>query len=94
MTAAASDFERAVAHVLSGLRAGDVVTYGEVAEEAGYRGRARSVGHVLATSHGRYAWWRVVAANGRLVPGNEAEHEHMLAEEGVQCRNGRVMLRR
>ena len=90
----ASDFEQAVDRVLLGLRAGDVATYGEIAEEAGFRGRARAVGRVLATSAGRYPWWRVVAANGRLVPGHEAEHERMLAAEGVSCRNGRVLPRR
>jgi alkylated DNA nucleotide flippase Atl1 len=35
-------------------------------------------------------WWRVVNANGRLVPGHEVEQARLLAAEGVQCRGGRV----
>jgi alkylated DNA nucleotide flippase Atl1 len=83
-------FEEAVDAVLRPIPRGDVVTYGEVAEEAGFPGRARAVGHMLAASGGRYPWWRVVAANGRLVPGHEAEHARHLREEGVDAVDGRV----
>ena len=57
-------FDDAVDRVLRALRVGEVVTYGEVAAEAGYPGAARAVGRFLATSGGRYAWWRVVTASG------------------------------
>ena len=87
---AGDDFETAVAAVLHALEPGDVVTYGEVATEAGYPGRARAVGRILATSGGAYPWWRVVNASGRLVPGHEDEHARRLAAEGVELRNGRV----
>lgn len=83
-------FDTAVAKVLDALEPGDVVTYGEVATEAGYPGRARAVGRLLSTSDGAFAWWRVVTASGRLVPGHEAEHARRLVEEGVEIRNGRV----
>jgi methylated-DNA-protein-cysteine methyltransferase-like protein len=83
-------FEDAVARVLLALRPGDVVTYGEVAVEAGYPGAARAVGRILAVSGGRYPWWRVVTASGRLVPGHEEEHARRLTTEGVALRNGRV----
>jgi methylated-DNA-protein-cysteine methyltransferase-like protein len=79
-----------VAAVVVGLRSGEVVTYGEVAAEAGRPGAARAVGQVLATSGGELPWWRVVTANGRLVPGNEAEHERLLRAEGVEVRSGRI----
>ncbi|HEX2575337.1 MAG TPA: MGMT family protein [Aquihabitans sp.] len=91
---ARDDFEQAVAGVLHGLRPGDVVTYGEVAAEAGYPGHARAVGRVLSTSEGVYPWWRVVTASGRLVPGHEAEHARRLAEEGTAVVDGRVRLGR
>ena len=39
-------------------------------------------------------WWRVVNANGRLVPGHEIEQTRLLASEGVDCRDGRVVRRR
>ncbi|MCB0977153.1 MAG: MGMT family protein [Acidimicrobiales bacterium] len=83
-------FESAVAAVLDGLVEGEVMTYGEVASEAGYPGAARAVGRLLSTSGGRYAWWRVVNASGRLVPGHEAEHERRLRSEGVDVRDGKV----
>jgi hypothetical protein len=35
----------------------------------------------------------VVTANGRLVPGHEAEHARRLAAEGVEIVGGRVRFR-
>ena len=84
------DLETAVARVLHALGPGDVVTYGEVATEAGYPGRSRAVGRILAVSDGAFPWWRVVNASGRLVPGHEEEQARRLAAEGVELRNGRV----
>ncbi|HSM00928.1 MAG TPA: MGMT family protein [Acidimicrobiia bacterium] len=83
-------FEDAVAVVLGRLRPGEVVTYGEVAAEAGRPGAARAVGRILATSGGRYPWWRVVTTTGRLVPGHEAEHARRLLAEGVTVVGRRV----
>ena len=83
-------FDEAVDAVLRGLGPSDVVTYGEVAAEAGYPGAARAVGRLLSRSGGEYPWWRVVNAAGRLVPGHEAEHARRLVAEGVEVRNGRV----
>ena len=74
--------ERAAA-VIAAIPPGDVWTYGEVAEAAGRPGAARAVGHLLATSPDDLPWWRVVAANGRLVPGHERVHAERLAAEGV-----------
>jgi methylated-DNA-protein-cysteine methyltransferase related protein len=85
-----SRFEQAVVAVLASLRPGDVVTYGEVAAEAGYPGRARAVGRVLATSDRDLPWWRVVTSTGRLVPGHEAEHARRLRAEGVPVTDGHV----
>ncbi len=84
--------ERAEA-VIRALRPGEVVTYGDVASEAGRPGAARAVGRLLATTS-HLPWWRVVASNGRLVPGHEAEHARRLRAEGVDVRDHRVRLRR
>ena len=78
-----AQLESAVEAVWRGVGAGEVATYGEIAEEDGFTGRARAVGHILASSDGNYPWWRVVAANGRLVPGSEAEQAALLRAEGV-----------
>jgi len=76
-------FEERVAAVLGRLRPGEIITYGEVAAEAGRPGAARAVGRILATSGSSYPWWRVVSASGRLVPGHESEHARRLRAEGV-----------
>lgn len=86
-----TEFEDAVARVLRGLRAGDVVTYGEVAEEAGYPGAARAVGRFLADNGDGYPWWRVVTTTGRLVPGHERTHARHLRKEGVKVGANRVV---
>lgn len=87
---AAEGFTDAACRVIAALAPGEVSTYGEVAREAGYPGAARAVGHILATTPGDLPWWRVVAANGRLVPGHEAEHTRRLVAEGVTVRDGKV----
>lgn len=90
-----SAFEQAVGRVLDGLRAGDLVTYGEVAAEAGYPGAARAVGSLLSRRHDAgFAWWRVVAANGRLLAGHERRQAELLGREGVATHDGRIGLAR
>ena len=86
-----TEFETAVDAVLRGLRPGEVVTYSEVALEAGYSSRAsRSVGGFLSRHGDEYPWWRVVTADGRLVPGHEVEHARRLRREGVEVEAGAV----
>jgi methylated-DNA-protein-cysteine methyltransferase related protein len=87
-------FYDAVAEVLRQLRPGEVASYGDVAEQAGFPGAARAVGALLAASDGSFAWWRVVTASGRLVPGHEAEQARLLRLEGVAIVGGRVPVRR
>ncbi len=87
------DFEDSVVAVVRSIPAGEVLTYGEVAAEAGRPGAARAVGRVLATTVEDVPWWRVVNARGRLVPGHEREHERRLRAEGVALRAGHVVLR-
>jgi methylated-DNA-protein-cysteine methyltransferase related protein len=87
-----SGFEEAVVRVLRSLRPGEVVTYGEVAAEAGFPGAARAVGRILAMSDGDLPWWRVVTAAGRLVPGHEVEHARRLRAEGVAVAQGHVVV--
>jgi methylated-DNA-protein-cysteine methyltransferase-like protein len=86
-----ADFEDDVVAVLRGLKKGDVVTYGEVAAEAGRPGAARAVGNILAMSGDGLPWWRVVRADGRLASPNRREQAKRLKAEGVPIRNGRVV---
>jgi methylated-DNA-protein-cysteine methyltransferase-like protein len=78
----AAGFEHRVREVVASLASGEVITYGEVAAEAGAPGAARAVGNLLRGSSG-LPWWRVVAADGRLVPGAEQEQRERLRAEGV-----------
>lgn len=84
-------FEDAVRATVAAIPPGEVSTYGEVAAEAGYPGAARAVGNLLRSSSG-LPWWRVVSADGRLVPGNESTHAARLRAEGVRIVRGRVTM--
>ena len=86
-----ADAERAVAEVLETLEPGELVTYGDVAAEAGHPGAARAVGSVLRRSNGQFPWWRVIAASGKLLVGHEVEQARRLRDEGVDVRDGRVV---
>lgn len=90
MTNQNEDFTQAVIEVLDALEPGDVMTYGEVATEAGYPGAARAVGNLLRTTPG-LPWWRVVNVAGRLTPGNEREQAERLRAEGIRVVKGRVV---
>lgn len=85
-----TELETAILGVLRELRAGEVVSYGDVADDAGFPGRSRAVGRLLASTTEEVPWWRVVNAAGRLVPGQEAEHAARLRAEGVAVADGRV----
>jgi methylated-DNA-protein-cysteine methyltransferase related protein len=81
---------RRILDVLMALQPGEVVTYGDIAEVAGYPKLSRLVGHILATTEIDVPWWRVVNSAGRLVPGHEREQAAMLRAEDVIVRNGHV----
>ncbi|MGA1747428.1 MAG: MGMT family protein [Ilumatobacteraceae bacterium] len=85
------DQRRLVIEVIVALSPGEVVSYGDVASDAGFPGRARFVGRLLAESDGQLPWWRVVNASGRLVPGAEATQAELLAGEGVVVVGNRVV---
>jgi methylated-DNA-protein-cysteine methyltransferase-like protein len=89
-----SDFESAVLDVIERLEPGDVLTYGEVAAEAGYPGAARAVGTVLAKCDSDLPWWRVVGAGGQLRSPEPKRQSRLLAGEGVVVANGRVHIPR
>ena len=85
-----TEYQQAVAEVVAAIRPGMVLTYGEVAAEAGFPGAARGVAGVLKRVDG-LPWWRVVASNGRLVPGHERRHAELLRRDGVAVADGRVV---
>ena len=79
----------AVRAILAELPAGEVITYGELAREAGHPGAARAAGRVLRSLEG-VPWWRVVNARGRVCPTAVAEATRRLEAEGVSVVDGHV----
>ena len=82
--------DRRIVDVIRSIREGEVVTYGDIAEDAGYPKLSRLVGHILATTDIELPWWRVVNSAGRLVPGHEREQAALLRAEDVTVADGRV----
>ena len=75
-------FEDAVVRAVQAIPAGEVMTYGEVAAEAGRPRAARAVGNILAVTAEPVPWWRVVGAGLRLVSPSSNEQRSMLMAEG------------
>lgn len=90
-------FVEAVYSVVESIPPGRVMAYGEVAAAVGSRA-ARAVGRIMAHSGGELPWWRVVYADGHLLPGFEAVALDRYREEStplLETRDGwRVDLRR
>lgn len=82
--------ERRILDVLMALRDGEVTTYGDVADVAGYPRQSRLVGRILATTDVEVPWWRVVNASGRIVSGHPDEQRALLCAEGVTVVDDRV----
>ena len=88
-----TEFQRAVVAVVRGLRPGDVVTYDEVAVEAGHPGAAQAVANVLRRVPG-LPWWRVVPRGGRLYRTHAPIQQPLLEAEGVAIDDERRILPR
>ncbi len=73
------------------LAEGEVTTYGDVAEVAGYPRQSRLVGRILSVTNHEVPWWRVVNAQGRIRTANPARQAELLAAEGVLVTGGRVL---
>lgn len=84
-----SIFRAVIAHVPRGK----VITYGQVAEAAGFPGAARLTVRALQVESG-IPWHRVVGAGGRIaLPGEEGREQRFRLEvEGVTFRGGRVRM--
>ncbi|WP_432980521.1 MGMT family protein [Dactylosporangium sp. CA-233914] len=87
------EYTELVLQVVERIPAGRVMSYGAIAEYLG-RGGPRQVGTVMALHGGGVPWHRVVAANGRLVPGHEVEALRRHRGEGTPLRGDKVDMRR
>ncbi|MEV5881660.1 MGMT family protein [Streptomyces sp. NPDC052020] len=76
------DYAERVLEVTELIPPGRVMTYGDVAEWLG-EGGPRQVGRVMALYGGAVPWWRVVRADGVLLPGHELEALDRYRVEGT-----------
>ncbi|TNC82762.1 MAG: cysteine methyltransferase [Oleiphilus sp.] len=100
MSESSRDDERhqAILSTLACIPKGTVSTYGQIANQAGYRGQARYVGYILKHLPGTSSipWHRVVNASGRSsFPENSLKYREqlrLLREESVEIKNGKINL--
>jgi methylated-DNA-protein-cysteine methyltransferase related protein len=85
-----ADFEQAVRAVIAELPPGNTFSYAWVADEAGYPGRARSVGALLAAGGDGLPWWRVVRSDGHFAEHLADDQGARLRKEGVEVVGDRV----
>lgn len=74
------------------IPAGQVSTYGDVADRAGLSS-ARIVGWIMRTDSSDLPWHRVIPASGRPAPHLATRQLERLRAEGVRAVDGRVPLR-
>ncbi|MFE6689533.1 MGMT family protein [Streptomyces sp. NPDC057743] len=85
------DYAERVLGVAEEIPPGRVMTYGDVAEwlkdedhpEGPARGGPRQVGRVMALYGSAVPWWRVVRADGVLLPGHELRALAHYRDEGT-----------
>ena len=76
-----SPFQQHVVEVVAALEPGELVTYGEVALEAGHPGAGQAVANVLRRVPG-LPWWRVLPASGHLYRQHREVAAPLLLAEG------------
>jgi alkylated DNA nucleotide flippase Atl1 len=81
-------FAERVLELTERIPPGKVMTYGDVAEFL-EQGGPRQVGRVMALYGGGVPWWRVVRADGTLLPGHERQALACYREEGTPLRSSR-----
>lgn len=79
------EYAERVLEVAELIPSGRVMTYGDVAEWL-EEGGPRQVGRVMALYGGAVPWWRVVRADGVLLPGHELRALDHYREEGTPLR--------
>lgn len=74
-------FQRAVVDAVAALAPGELVTYGELAQELGHPGSAQAIANVLRSAPG-LPWWRVLPGDGRLYRTHAPVQAPLLEAEG------------
>ena len=85
----------AILAVVAQVPSGTVATYGQVAELAGFPGRARLVGRTLAETDEEVPWHRIIRSDGKIATrlfGADKQAE-LLRMEGILVKDGKVDLK-
>jgi methylated-DNA-protein-cysteine methyltransferase-like protein len=95
MTEHQKKFDPAIWKVVSQIKPGRVMSYGEVALMAGYPRHARMVSKAMSRSPTALPWHRVVRSNRTLAfdVGSDAYEEQagLLKKEGVKIVKGKII---
>ena len=88
----AQEMENAIRRTIRSIPRGEVATYGQVAEAAGYPRYHRQVAHILRECGDTLPWHRVLGAGGQLKTRRDSalEQRFRLEMEGVRFRGSRV----
>lgn len=86
------DYSAMVLDVVDAIPAGQVMSYGDVAEYLGVGG-PRQVGRVMSRYGGGAPWWRVIHADGTPAEGHEARALREYLAEGTPLRSARPPVR-
>ncbi|MFT4167465.1 MAG: MGMT family protein [Microlunatus sp.] len=86
-------YVEAVLSAVESIPAGQVTSYGDLAEYVG-SGGPRMIGRVMSTHGAGVPWWRVVRADGQPARGLEATALAQLRAEGAVLIGERVDMRR
>lgn len=88
-----SQLAQEIVAVIASLAPGEVVSYGDVAHDAGRPGAARAVGGLLSSTDADLPWWRVVRSDGRIVTADPERQADRLRREGVTVTRSDVSFR-
>ena len=95
MSYSQKQFDKAIWDIVSSVKPGRVMSYGEVARAAGFPRHARMVSKAMSRSETSLPWYRIVRSDRTLAfeVGSEPykKQKDLLAKEGVQIINGKVV---
>ena len=86
------EYSARVLDVVDAIPAGQVMSYGDVAEYLG-AGGPRQVGRVMARYGGGAPWWRVIHSDGTPAPGHDSVALRHYLAEGTPLRSARPPVR-
>ncbi len=95
MSAFQEKFDQAIWQVVTNIKSGRVMSYGEVARMAGYPRHARMVSRAMSRSPIALPWHRVVRSNRTLAFEVDSDayikQANLLKKEGVDIIKGKVI---